>query len=43
VSQSPDAGLLFYSAVNFGVGPNCANLYVVGLDGSISAPADPRP
>jgi gluconolactonase len=30
------SGLLFPSAVNFGVGSNAANLYVVGFDGSIS-------
>jgi gluconolactonase len=36
-------GLSFPSAVNFGVGPNWRNLYVVGFDGSISELANARP
>jgi sugar lactone lactonase YvrE len=36
-------GLLFPSAVNFGVGSNSRNLYVVGFDGHISELANARP
>lgn len=36
-------GLLFPSAVNFGVGANSANLYVVGFDGNASELANVRP
>jgi glucose/arabinose dehydrogenase len=37
------AGLLFPSAVNFGVGSDSRNLYVVGFDGKISELANVRP
>lgn len=37
------AGLLFPSAVNFGVGPNSRNLYVVAFDGHISELANVLP
>jgi sugar lactone lactonase YvrE len=36
------AGLRFPSAVNFGVGPNARNLYVVAFDGNISELANAR-
>jgi len=36
-------GLLFPSAVNFGVGGNASNLYVVGFDGKISELANVLP
>jgi hypothetical protein len=36
-------GLRFPSAVNFGVGLNSANLYVVGFDGNISELANVLP